>query len=130
MTNFLTVKSRNQEPNPGTRTENEGRKAMMDQAKATKLCEENELAFFRADVCLGSPESFSLEEKAAICEDMEATNNAIEDAIRADFNELPPEFQDKLLDMLCSSGCMTAEWWRETLLGKVPSSVDELLPQK
>ena len=46
---------------------------MMNQNQVDQLCEDNELAFFRADVCLGSPESFSLEEKAAICEDMEAT---------------------------------------------------------
>ena len=53
---------------------------MMNQAQANKLIEDNELAFFRADVCLGSPQSFSLEEKAAICDEMEATNKAIEDA--------------------------------------------------
>ena len=126
MTNFLTVKNCNQEPNPGTRTENEGRKAMMDQAQATKLCEENELAFFRADVCLGSPQSFTLEEKAAICDEMESTNKAIEDAIRKDFEALPPEFQGKLLDMLCASGCMTSEWWRETLNLKMPDSPAKL----
>ena len=99
---------------------------MMDHAQATKLCEENEFAFFRADVCLGSPQSFTLEEKAAICDEMEATNKAIEDAIRKDFEALPPEFQGKLLDMLCESGCMTPEWWRETLFGDMPDSVDEL----
>lgn len=101
-------------------------KAMTAQAQYSKLIEDNELAFFRADVCLGSPESFSLEEKAAICEDMDATNKAIEDAIREDFNALPPEFQGKLLDMLCASGCMTPEWWKETLFCTMPDSPDEL----
>ena len=99
---------------------------MISQAKVNQLCEDNELAFLRADVCLGSPESFSLEEKAAICEEMDATNKAIEDAIRKDFESLPPEFQGKLLDMLCASSCMTPEWWRETLFGPMPGSVDEL----
>ena len=69
---------------------------MMNQSQVNQLCEDNELAFFRADVCLSSPQSFTLEEKAKICEDMDATNKAIEDAIRADFEALPPEFQDKL----------------------------------
>ena len=73
---------------------------MTTQAQYSQLIEDNELAFFRADVCLGSPESFSLAEKAAICEDMDATNKTIEDAIRKDFESLPPEFQGKLLDML------------------------------
>lgn len=99
---------------------------MTNQAQYDKLIEDNELAFFRADVCLGSPESFSLEEKAAICEDMEATNKAIEDAIRKDFESLPPEFQNKLLDMLYVSGCMTPELWKETLFGTMPDSPSEL----
>lgn len=99
---------------------------MTAQAQYSKLIEDNELAFLRADVCLGSPESFSLEEKAAICEDMDATNKVIEDAIREDFNALPPEFQGKLFDMLCASGCMTPEWWKETLFCTMPDSPDEL----
>ena len=99
---------------------------MISQAKVNQLCEDNELAFFRADVCLGSPQSFTLEEKAAICDDMEATNKAIEDAIRKDFESLPLELQGKLLDMLCASGCMTPEWWRETLFMRMPDSPDEL----
>lgn len=98
-----------------------------DDSKYNELIEENEMAYFRADVCLGSPESFSLEEKAQICEEMNATNKAIEEAIRRDFEAMPPQFQDKLLDMLCTSGCMTLEWWRETLFGKMPDSPDELV---
>ena len=100
---------------------------MMNQNQVNQLCEDNELAFFRADVCLGSPQSFTLEEKAAICDEMEATNKAIEDAIRKDFEALPPELQARLLDMLCASGCMTPEWWRETLFGKMPDSPDDLI---
>ena len=96
---------------------------MMTQTQVNQLCEDNELAFFRADVCLGSPQSFTLEEKAKICDEMELTNAAIENAIREDFNALPPELQDKLLEMLCSSGCMTPEWWSEILFGKMPDSV-------
>ena len=43
--------------------------------------------------CLGSPESFSLDEKREICEQMESTSKAIEDAMKADFESLPPEFR-------------------------------------
>ena len=45
---------------------------MLTQDQVNQLCEDNEIAFFRADVCLGSPESFTLEEKARICDDMDA----------------------------------------------------------
>ena len=88
--------------------------------------EDHELAFFRADVCLGSPQSFSLDEKKQICEEMEASTAAIDAALKADFESLPPEAQGMLLDMLCASGCMTPEWWKSTLFGEMPDSVEEI----
>ena len=94
-----------------------------------KLCEANELAFFRADVCLGSPESFSLEEKARIRDDMEQTNAAIEDAIREDFATLPPQFQARMLELLCAHYPDMAEWWQELLIGKMPDSPADLMAQ-
>ena len=90
------------------------------------LREDHELAFFRADVCLGSPQSFSLDEKKQICEEMEASTSAMDAAMKADFESLPPEAQGMLLDMLCASGCMTPEWWKATLFGEMPDSVEEI----
>jgi len=98
----------------------------MDQARVNQLCEANELAFFRADVCLGSPESYSLDEKAQICEGMEQTNAAIEDAIRKDFAEMPPQFQARMLELLCAHDPDMAEWWQELLIGKMPDSVEDI----
>ena len=91
-----------------------------------KLIEDEAMAYFRADVCLGSPESFSLDEKREICEQMESTSKAIEDAMKADFESLPPEFQAKLIDMLCSSGCESEEFWKDLLLGEMPDSPAQL----
>ena len=90
------------------------------------LREEHELAYFKADVCLGSPQSFSLDEKKQICDEMETSTAAIDAALKADFESLPPEAQGMLLDMLCASGCMTPEWWKETLFGKMPDSPSEI----
>ena len=91
------------------------------------LREEHEIAYLRADICLGSPQSYSLEEKKQICADMEASTEAIDAAMRADFESLPPEFRVKLLDMLCSSGCESEKFWKELLLGEVPDSVSEIV---
>lgn len=99
---------------------------MMTNDQWQELAQEHELAYFRADVCLGSPESFSLEEKKQICEEMEASTLEIDAALKADFESLPPEAQGILLDMLCESGCMTPEWWKATLLGSMPDSIEEL----
>ena len=91
------------------------------------LREEHEIAYLRADICLGSPQSYSLEERKQICADMEASTKAIDAAMRADFESLPPEFRVKLLDMLCSSGCESEKFWKELLLGEVPDSVSEIV---
>lgn len=90
------------------------------------LMQEHELTYFKADVCLGSPHSFSLDEKRQICEEMQASTAAVDAALKADFESLPPEAQGMLLDMLCASGCMTPEWWKDTLFGKMPESPAEI----
>ena len=100
---------------------------MMTNDQWQELAEEHELAYFRADVCLGSPQSFTLEEKKRICADMEASTAEIDAAMRADFESLPPEFRVRLLDMLCASGCESEKFWKDLLLGEVPDNVDEIV---
>jgi len=75
------------------------------------------MAYFRAELCMLSPQSYSLEEKKEICDDMASSSKAIVDAMRSDFAEMPPEMQSRMLEMLCRSGVETPEWWRETLMG-------------
>ena len=82
-----------------------------------QLIEDEEMAYFRADLFLYSPESYTLEEKWDICNGMIETSKAMLDAMRADFEQLPPEARSKLLDMLCQSGVETPEWWWEVLVG-------------
>ena len=91
----------------------------------TALAQAEGFAYFRGDLFLSSPESYGLEEKKEICDDMLATSQAIDDTMRADF-ELPPELRVKLLDMLCESGCMTPEFWKEVLLGEMPDYPDQI----
>ena len=98
----------------------------MDESQMRELQEDSDIAFFRADLCLESPGSFTAEEMARICEEMSSTNKAIEDAMRDDFESLAPELRAALLDMLCDSGEMTPEWWCEALLGKMSDSPDDV----
>lgn len=64
----------------------------MDESQMRELQEDNDTAFFRADLCLESPGSFTAEEMARICEEMSTTNKAIEDAMRDDFESLAPSY--------------------------------------
>ena len=84
---------------------------MINEAKMTELTQAEDMAYFRADLCIYSPESYSLDEKRDICNDMMATSKAVLDAMREDFQSYPPELRAKLLDMLCQSGVETPEWW-------------------
>ncbi|MDO4399827.1 MAG: hypothetical protein Q4D27_02630 [Coriobacteriia bacterium] len=90
----------------------------MNDEKWTALQQAEDMAYFKADLCCYSPESYSLEEKRAICNDMISTSKAMLDAMRADFEQLPPEARSKLLDMLCQSGVESPEWWWDTLVGE------------
>ena len=52
-----------------------------------------------------SPESFTLEEKRKILDDMIASSSAIENRMREDFAKLDEVTQTRLLDSLGASGC-------------------------
>ena len=68
---------------------------MMNEAKWEELKQAEDMAYFKADICLYSPESYSLDEKKAICNDMMSTSAAILDAMREDFEQLPPDARAK-----------------------------------
>lgn len=91
---------------------------MMNEAKLEELRQDEEMAYFHADLCLSSPESYSLEEKKDICNGMMSTSKATPDAMRADFESMPPELCSKLSDMLYQSGVESPEWWWDVLVGE------------
>ena len=90
-------------------------------SKFNELNEKHEMAFFRADVCLGSPQSFTLDEKREICEQIDASNAEIDAAMRADFQSLPPEGQARMLDLLEKADPDHFDWWMSILVGEMPS---------
>ena len=91
---------------------------MMNDEKWTELQQAEDMTYFKADLCCYSPESYSLEEKRAICNDMISASRAALDAMRADFERLSADARSKLLDMLCQSGVESPEWWWDVLVGE------------
>lgn len=91
---------------------------MMNDEKWTELQQAEDMAYFRADLCCYSPESYMLDEKRAICNDIIITSKAVLDAMRADFEQLPADARSRLLDMLCQSGVESPEWWWDVLVGE------------
>ena len=84
----------------------------------TALQQAEDMAYFKADICLHSPESYTFEEKKEICNDMISTSKAVLDAMRADFEQLPADARSKLLDMLCQSDVEFPEWWWDVLVSE------------
>ena len=102
----------------GFRCKTEKGNHMIDNSKWTELQQAEDMAYFRANLCLYSSESYTLEEKRDICNEMISSTKAVLDAMRADFETYSPEIGAKLLDMLCRSGIETPEWWWDVLVGE------------
>ena len=101
---------------------------MINEAKMNELTQAEDMAYFRADLCCYSPESYTLEEKKEICNDMMSTSKAVLDAMREDFEQMPPVLRSKLLDMLCQSGVESPQWWWDVLVSDGDSLYRELEP--
>lgn len=103
-------------------------KTMLNKKKLEEMKEAEALAYFRAELVDISPESYTLDEKKQISEDMDASSAAIEDAMREDFEKLDEVTQTKLLDMLCASGIESPQWWWDVLVGEGDPLYRELEP--
>ena len=99
---------------------------MISDDEYKRLLEDHEIAYFKGDLATSMPDSYSLDEMREISEAMDASTQAIDDAMRADFESLPPAAQAKLLDMLAGTGVESREWWEYVLMGfTVPDEAPE-----
>jgi len=103
-------------------------KTVINKASMKELTQAEAMAYFRAELNLCSPEGSSLDEKRKIYTDMIDTSMALLGAMRADFEQLPPDVRAKLLDMLCESGVESPDWWRDILVGEGDPLYRELEP--
>lgn len=103
-------------------------KTLLNKKKLEEMKEAEALAYFRAELVDISPESYTLDEKKQISEDMDASSAAIEDAMREDFAKLDEVTQTKLLDMPCASGIESPQWWWDVLVGEGDPLYRELEP--
>lgn len=101
---------------------------MMNEEKWTALQQAEDMAYFKADLCCYSPESYTLDEKKEICNDMMSTSKAMLDTMREDFESMPPELRSKLLDVLSQSGVESPQWWWDVLVGDGDPLYRELEP--
>ncbi|MBR3317357.1 MAG: hypothetical protein IKG21_06035 [Atopobiaceae bacterium] len=82
-----------------------------------ELCQAEELAYFKGDMVLDSPESYTAEEMWDVVMEMFEATIAVQDAMHEDFMSHIPEERQALLDACVGSGTASEEWWKNTLLG-------------
>lgn len=99
----------------------------IDEEKKNRLLEAKNIAYLRGEIALLSPQSYTLEEKRQIIEDMDRATANIEKFMREDFRRLDEVSQTKLLDLLGTSEQESREWWRDLLMG---DSENPELPNK
>ena len=90
---------------------------MLSEEDYRQLLEDHEVAYFRADLALSDPESYSIEEKREIIEGMRESTEKVDRAMREDFESMPPEMQRRMFEMLASSGPGAREFWTDLLFG-------------
>lgn len=90
---------------------------MLSDEEYRQLLEDHEVAYFRADLALSDPESYSIEEKKEIIEGMRESTEKVDRALREDFESMPPEMQRRMFEMLTSSGPEAKEFWTDVLFG-------------
>ena len=88
---------------------------MMNNSQWNHLLQEHELAYFRCDLATSSPQSYTIEEMREISQAMDESTAEVDAAIRADFNELPPHAQARMLELLESAEPDNMTFWREVL---------------
>ena len=76
----------------------------------------HELSLLHTDLATSSPKNYTLEEKRAICEDIDATGIAIDDAIRTDFYFISTEARAKMLHVLKTAEGFEENFWEKLLL--------------
>lgn len=87
----------------------------------SSLHAEQELAMLRADLATSSPQSYSIEEMKSISNDLDAKTEALDDAIREDFNSMPPDVQAKMLRLLIAAGGVKEGFWGKAVALGIPA---------
>lgn len=90
---------------------------MFSEEEYRQLLEDHEVAYFRADLALPDPESYSIEEKRGIIEGMRESTEKVDRAMREDFESMPPETRRRMFEMLASPSPGARGFWSRLLLG-------------
>ena len=99
---------------------------MIPDAYWQDLYERHEMAYFRGQIATSSPQSYSIDEMHEISDGMESSTREVEQALRSDFQSMPPQTQVRMLDLLQQADPSNYDWWIHILVGEMPTSPEQL----
>ena len=82
-----------------------------------RIKEDHEAAYARGQIAADMPVgTYSIEELEKISLDMDLSTVEVDTAMKMDFQSMPPEAQQKMLDLLEKADPENMDFWRKTLL--------------
>lgn len=82
-----------------------------------KIQEDHEAAYARGQIAADMPMgTYSVEELERISLDMDISTVEVDTAMRMEFQSMPPEAQQKMLELLEKADPDNMDFWRKTLL--------------
>ena len=102
---------------------NNSNTTMIPDAKWQDLYERNEMAYFRGELAISSPQSYTIDEMREISDGMDAATAEAEAAMRADFQSMPVHAQAAMLDLLEKADPGNMAFWNRVL--GIPEMPDE-----
>lgn len=81
-----------------------------------QLEEDSAVSYLRAEPCIENPNNYSLEEKRTIVGDIDASDAAIDEAIKADFESMSSEAQAKMFELLTKASSEFKGYFSKLLL--------------
>ena len=83
-----------------------------------RIREDHEVAYFRGEMEVDSPDgSYNIEEMEDILLEMQLSTAEVDEALRMEFQSMPPEAQTKMLELLQAADSEHFDYWQRTLLG-------------
>lgn len=77
--------------------------------------EDHEIALLHADLCLSDPEAYGIEEKAAICKELQESRFALYESMKREIQAWPPEFRESFIRR-AADDVYDEVWWRRFLM--------------
>ncbi len=82
-----------------------------------RIKEDHEMAYARGQIAADMPAGmYSIEELEKISLDMDLSTVEVDTAMRMEFQSMPPEAQQKMLELLEKADPDNMDFWRKTLL--------------